>query len=199
MARVNIKFMSEAAYKKLLTYKFSLVIHDLTVEFCQRYLLGHLSSLSHLGKPDYRTSDQMVQAARSGKQNIVEGSEDLETSLKMAIKLTNVAKASLEELTTDYEDFLRQRGLAIWTKNDPRVLAFRREAAQNISLLGDLSDLRNLKLPKDPEEVANFMLTLCHQASYLLHKQVQGLEKKHQTEGGFTEKLYQKRKAYRGF
>lgn len=191
--------MSEAAYKKLLTYKFSLVIHDLTVEFCKRYLLSNLGNLSHLGKPDYRTADQMIQAARSGKQNIVEGSEDLETSLKMAIKLTNVAKASLEELTTDYEDFLRQRGLAIWTKNDPRVLAFRREIAEKISFLGDLSDLRNLKLPNDPETAANFMLTLCHQASYLLHKQVRGLEKKHQTEGGFTEKLYQKRKAYRGF
>lgn len=191
--------MSEAAYKKLLTYKFSLVIHDLTVEFCQRYLLCNSNNLSHLGRPDYRTSDQMVQAARSGKQNIVEGSEDLETSLKMAIKLTNVAKASLEELTADYEDFLRQRKMSVWLKTDPRVVVFRREAANIISFLSHLRDLRNLKLPKDPEAAANFMLTLCHQATYLLHKQVQGLEKKHEKEGGFTEKLYQKRKSYRGF
>ncbi len=189
--------MSEAAYKKLLTYRFSLVIHDLTVVFCKRYFLSNLNNLSHLGRPDYRTSDQMIQAARSGKQNIVEGSEDLETSLKMAIKLTNVAKASLEELIADFEDFLRQREMSVWSKNDPRVLTFRREIAEKISFLGDPSDLRNLKLPDDPETAANFMLTLCHQATYLLHKQVQGLEKKHQTEGGFTEKLYQKRKEFR--
>lgn len=188
-----------ASYTKLLTYRFALVIHDLTVGFCQRYLLGRLGSLSHLGKPDYRTADQMIQAARSGKQNIVEGSADLETSLKMAIKLTNVAKASLEELTADYEDFLRQREMSVWSKNDPRVLAFRREAAEVISLLSPLSDLRNLKLPQDPEAAANFMLTLCHQATYLLHKQVQGLEKKHESEGGFTEKLYKKRKEFRRY
>lgn len=115
----------------------------------------------------------MIQAARSGKQNIVEGSEGMSTSLKTAIKLTNVAKASLEELLADFEDFLRQRSLNRWSKNDQRVRLFRGKAAK---LVRHLSNLRNLREP------ANLLLTLCHQATYLLNRQVKALEKKHQTE-----------------
>lgn len=189
--------MSNAPYTKLLTYRFSVIIYDLTVEFCKKFLLSNLSSLSNLGKPDYRTADQMIQAGRSGKQNIVEGSDALKTSFKMGIKLTNVSKSSEEELLQDFEDFLRQRGLAIWDKNDPRVLVFRRKAAKLVSSLSYLSDLRRqLPLPEDPEEAANLMLTLCHQITFLLNRQVESLERKHLTEGGYTEKLYQNRLKY---
>lgn len=193
--------MSEQSYKKLLTYRFSAIIYDLTVEFCNRYLLSDSSNLSNLrGTPDRRTADQMIQAARSGKQNIVEGSEAMRASLKMAIKLTSVAKASEEELLEDYEDFLRQRNFEIWTKDDPKVVSFRRKAAKIVSDLSNLSDLRGrLQLPNDPEEATNLMLTLCYQVTYLLNKQVEGMERKHETEGGYTESLYRKRKQFRGY
>lgn len=186
--------MKQQPYKKLFTYWFSVIIYDLTVQFCKRYVL---SSLSNLGSPDKRMADQMIQAARSGKQNIVEGSEELKTSLKMGIKLTNVAKASIEELLADYEDFLRQRDLAIWEKEDFRVKKVRVFSAKLVSNLSDLGNLgRELKLPKDPESAANTLLTLCHQGTYLLNKQVEALEEKHKKEGGYTEKLYNSRIRY---
>lgn len=186
--------MSEAPYKKLLTYRFSVIIYDYTVLFSKRFVLV---SSSNLGKPDYRTADQMNQAARSQKQCIAEGSDALKTSFKMGIKLTNVAKSSGEELLNDYEDFLRQNTLAIWDKNDPRVLEIRRKSAALIGNLSYLSDFaKELPLPNTPEEAANLMLTLCHQITFLLNRQVEALEKKHLTEGGYTEKLYNKRKAF---
>ena len=138
-------------------------------------------------------------AARSGKQNIVEGSDSLKTSLKTGIKLTNVAKASIEELIGDLEDFLRQRKLNMWDKNDPRVLALREKYSKivsNLSNLGSIGD-ESWELPDNPEEAANLLLTLSHIATYLLNKQVDALEKKHITEGGYTEKLYEQRQNYR--
>lgn len=181
----------------MFTFWYTLLIQDLTVGFCKRWVKS------------WKLTEQMNGAARSGKQNIVEGSEAMQTSLKMAIKLTNTAKASTEELLADYEDFLRQKSLVIWGRDDPRIIAFRKRAVELVSNLRNLSNLRvppsagqienlqkQLKLPQSPEEAANLMLTLCHQASYLLNKQVIGMEKKHETEGGFTEKLYWKRKAY---
>jgi len=201
--------MSSAPYKKLFTYWFSVIIYDLTVEFCKRFLLSSLGNLSNLGgAPDRRTADQMIQAGRSGKANIAEGSEALKTSLKMGIKLTNTAKASEEELLGDYEDFLRQRGLEIWNKNDPRVMMYRRKAAGLVRNLSNRSNLRSerestklireeFSLPDDPEEAANLILTLCHQITYLLNRQVEALEKKHEREGGYTEKLYTKRLRFR--
>jgi four helix bundle suffix protein len=178
------------SYKKLFTYRYALLTYDLTVEFCQRWIKS------------WKLREQMTGAARSGKQNIVEGSEGMKTSLKNGIRLTNVAKASLEELLADYEDFLRQRNLPQWDKSDPRVVLFRGKAAKLVSYLSHLSNLRwqeQLLLPRDPAEAANLLLTLCHQATYLLNRQVEALERKHQTEGGYTEKLYRKRKQYRGY
>ncbi len=188
-------------YKKLLTYWFTVIIYDRTVEFCKLFLLSHLGNLSNLGgAPDRRTSDQMIQAARSGKQNIVEGSQAMATSIKSAIKLTGVANASLEELIEDLEDFLRQRNLKQWPKDDPRILSLRRQSAalvSNLSILRDLSTLGGqLKLPQDPESAANFILTLCHQATFLLSKQVAALFAKHEHEGSLTEKLYTSRLKY---
>lgn len=188
------------SYKDLYTYRFSLIIYDLTVEFCRRWILDpHIKG--NIGyAPDKRLADQMVQAARSGKQNIAEGSADMKTSLKMAIKLTNVASASLEELIEDYEDFLRVRGLHVWSKNDSRTLYWRDKTAsfvKNLSNLGDLSILSLLPLPREPEIAANLMLTLGHQATFLLSRQVAAMEQKHIREGGYTEKLYNQRVNYR--
>lgn len=112
--------------KYLLTYRYSEIIHDLTVEFTKKYVLGYLSNLGQ--KPDYRTADQMNQAARSGKQNIVEGVGQSQTSKKGEIKLLGVAKASFDELLMDCEDFLRQNNLEIYPKPDPRVTKFRQIA-----------------------------------------------------------------------
>lgn len=186
-------------HKYLLTYRYSEIIYDLTVEFTQRYVLGHLSNLG--SRPDYRSADQMVQAARSGKQNIVEGVGQSNTSKKGEIKLLGVAKASLEELLADYEDFLRQRKLEIWPKTDSRVLKFR-ETAFRISNLSNLSSLGNLEerpvLPNNPGEAANFLLTLCHQATFLLDRQIKKAEEKFITEGGYSENLFKKRLNQRG-
>lgn len=184
--------------KYLLTYRYSEVIHDLTVEFTKTYILRNLSNLGHL-KPDYRQADQMNQAARSGKQNIVEGVGQSQTSKKGEIKLLGVAKASLEELLMDFEDFLRQNNLEIYIKTDPRItkfrqLAFKLSHLSNLSNLGDL--IEKPKLPGNPQDAANFLLTLCHQATYLLDKQIKSLEGKFIKEGGFTENLFKKRLKY---
>src|SRR5215510_16475770 len=96
-------------YRKLKSFQVAQLVYDVTVRFCDRYI-----------EKRSRTHDQMVQAARSGVQNIAEGSQASGTSKKMELKLTNVARASLEELRLDYEDFLRQRGLPLWDRNDPR-------------------------------------------------------------------------------
>jgi four helix bundle suffix protein len=158
------------------------------VEFCDREIRS------------WKLKEQMNGAARSGKQNIVEGSDNLTTSLKLCTGLTGVAKSSIEELIGDLEDFLRQRNLKQWNKNDPRVTALR---AKSATLVRNLSNLRNpeflktLPLPQDPEDAANFLLTLCHQATYLLNRQVESLKKKHEQEGGLTEELYRKRIEFR--
>lgn len=175
-------------YKKLFTYWFSVIIYDRTVEFCEREIRS------------WKLKEQMNGAARSGKQNIVEGSDNLTTSMKLCIGLTGVAKSSLEELIGDLEDFLRQRKLSQWEKNDPRVVELRTRSAnvvRNLSHLRNLRELEKLPLSEDPEEAANFLLTLCHQATYLLNNQVASLKKKHEREGGLAEELYRKRTEYR--
>src|SRR3989338_1179297 len=143
--------------KYLLTYRYAEIIHDLTVEFTKKDVLSPLRNLSYLSnfKPDYRQADQINQAARSGKQNIVEGIGQSQTSKSGEIKLLGVAKASFEELLADYEDFLRQNNLKIFSKYDSRITAFRKKAYQ-LSHLSNLSDLGNLiekpKLPGDPQD-----------------------------------------------
>lgn len=187
-------------YKKLFTYWFALIIYDLTVDFTKRNIKS------------YKLREQMDGAARSGKQNIVEGSEGMQTSLKSAIKLTGVAKASFEELIGDLEDYLRQRELERWSKNDQRVIEFRGKSAKLVKQLASsykdealvrnlssLSNLRRLFKPSSDEEEVNLLLTLCHQETFLLNKQVISLQAKHAKEGGLTEKLYQNRKSYRGY
>jgi len=138
----------------------------------------------------------MIQAARSGKQNIIEGVGQSQTSKKGEIKLLGVSMASLEELLADYEDFLRQRKLEIWLKTDRRIAEFRKNSFR-LTSLSNLSDLGNLKekpiLPENPQEAANFLLTLCHQATFLLNRQIKALEEKFIKEGGFSENLFKRR------
>lgn len=179
--------MNTQPYKKLFTYWYSLIIYDLEVEFTKKYISS------------WKLREQMDGAARSGKQNVVEGSDSLKTSLKTGIKLTNVAKASIEELIGDLEDFLRQRKLKMWDKNDPRVLIFREKYSRIVRSLSNLGNLEKegIELPNDSEKATNLLLTLCHIATYLLNKQVDALERKHITEGGYTEKLYEQRQNYR--
>ena len=167
-------------YRKLRSYQLAEVIYDATVIFCNRFI-----------NKRSRTHDQMVQAARSGAQNIAEGSMALATSKKMELKLTGVARASLEELLLDYKAFLRQRGLPIWDKDSPEALRVRKK---RVSDLSDLSDWSNLS---DPETFANVMICLINQATYLLRRQIQSLEERFLQEGGFTERLYHARKRAR--
>ncbi len=177
--------------KYLLTYRYSEIIHDLTVEFVKKYI-------------DYksRTRDQMEQAARSGKQNIVEGVSAGATSKSSEIKLLGVANASFEELLMDFEDYLRQNHLEIYPKTDPKVTAFRQKAYQ-LSNLRNLSDLGNLiqkaELPENPQDAANFLLTLSHLVTYLLSKQIVAVKDKFIQEGGLNEQLYKARTKQRGF
>ena len=157
----------------------------------------------------------MVQAARSGVQNIAEGSMASATSKKTELKLTSVARASLEELLLDYQDFLRQRGLRLWRKDSPEALAVRNRykepSASAQSLSDDLdsadaskkSDLSESFDPyqiskANPEAAANTLLCLINQASYLLAKQMQKLGKDFVEEGGFTERLYRERNKQKG-
>lgn len=175
-------------YRKLRSFQTAQAVYDATVVFCDRFV-----------DKRSRTHDQMVQAARSGVQNIAEGSMASATSKKTELKLTGVARASLEELLLDYEDFLRQRGLRIWAKDSPEALAVRRKYQSDTSDSSDRSD------KSDPycfstasaEVAANTLICLINQASYLLGRQLQKLEQQFLNEGGFTEKLYRTRQQVR--
>lgn len=132
----------------------------------------------------------MVQAARSGKQNIAEASQDSGTSKKTEFKLTGVARGSLQELLEDYKDFLRQRRLPIWPKEHPQAEAIRKLAYRTDRTYGTY---RTYIEEAPPEVAANTMLCLIHQANYLLDRQLESLEKRFLEEGGFTERLYRAR------
>lgn len=174
-------------YENLLVYQIAVIIYDLTIIFCKNYLADN-----GRGLPTRRTQDQLIHAVRSGKQNIVEGS--LEKSLKMNIKLTGVSRASYSEAIEDFRDFLRSNSLALWDKDDPRVLEIRaiRVNKSNLSNLTDWSNWTN-----SPESFANLVITLIHLENYLLDKLLRALEQKFITEGGYSENLFKKRLAFR--
>ncbi len=190
-------------YRNLKSFQIAQLVYDVTVRFCDRYI-DRFS----------RTKDQMVQAARSGVQNIAEGSKASGTSKKTELKLTNVARASLEELRLDYEDFLRQRGLRQWAREDPRRAALinRRcatadEVAQWVKEIHDGpsghhgQDGRNRPSTTStvstkstyPEIAANAALVLIAVACSLLDRQLASQAEAFEKEGGFTERLYQRR------
>jgi len=162
-------------YEDLLSFQKARVIYDASVWFCGRYLQ----------RAD-RTNDQMIQAARSGKQNILEGSLASGTSKKTEIKLTNVARASLEELLEDYRDFLRVRSLRLWEKNSREALFVRRFGrTENVTY----ETYRTYIETRPPEVAANIIICLIHQTNYLLDQQIRQLEKAFVTEGGLSERM----------
>ena len=173
-------------FRSLKSYQMSEIVYDGTVVFCDRWI-GRRS----------RTHDQMVQAARSGKQNIAEGSMASGTSKKFELKLVGVARASLEELLLDYQDFLRQRKLPLWGKEHPKAQKIRKLAfASNRSY----KTYRTYIEAVPPEVAANTLICLIHQTNFLLDQQLRQLEKQFLEQGGFTEKLYRARhKARRRF
>ena len=165
--------------RQLKSFQHAELVYDATVKFCDR-------SIDRRS----RTHDQMVQAARSGRQNIAEGSQASGTSKKMELKLAGVARTSLEELLLDYEDFLRQRGLTLWPKEHPIAQLVRRLAyATNRSYLTYESYIES----SPPEVAANTLVCLIHQTNYPLDQQLRQLEKVFLKDGGFTERLYKAR------
>jgi four helix bundle suffix protein len=162
-------------YQELLSYQKAEVVYDLTHRFCEKFL-----------QRGDRTKDQMVQAARSGKQNIAEGSKAGNTSKEMEIKLTNVARASLEELLLDYQDYLRVRDLRQWEK-DSREALYVRDIARQTPLTFEV--FREFCETRSDEVVANIAICLIHQTNYLLDRQIKWLEQNFIKEGGLRERM----------
>lgn len=162
-------------YEDLLSYQKAVIVFDGTVRFCERFV----------SKRD-RTYDQMIQAARSGKQNIGEGSQASGTSKEMEIKLTNVARASLEELLIDYRDFLRLRGLEEWTRDHPYTKRLRELNRQPGA---DYETFKKGIEHPDPAIAANVMIGLIKLTNYLLDRQIEHLEKAFVEEGGMRERM----------
>ncbi len=169
-------------YRKLRSFQTTTVIYDATVSFCERFM-----------DKRSRTVDQMVQAARSGRQNIAEGSRATATSSQTELRLINVARASLDELLLDFEDFLRQRGLRQWGKDDPearevRAVGQKKDRSDQADRTDGEAYSRWLA-GKDPAVVANTVICLIHQANYLLDQQIAGLERQFVEGGGYSEQL----------
>jgi four helix bundle suffix protein len=170
--------------ERLLSFQKARIVFHGTVRFCQRFM----------SKRD-RTYDQMVQAARSGKQNILEGSQASATSKEMEIKLTNVARASLEELLEDYRDFLRDRGVEEWSKDHrctQRLRQLNRQSNANYETFR-----KGIEHP-DPIIAANVMIGLIKLTNYLLDQQIRYLERSFVKEGGLRERMTRARLAARG-
>lgn len=170
-------------YQDLLSFQKARIVYDATVYFCDRYIDRRS-----------RTHDQMVQAARSGKQNILEGSQASGTSRETEIKLVNVARASLEELLEDYRDYLRTRGYALWAKDSREALFVRK--------LGSSHDVsyetyRPYLETRPPDVSANIIICLIHQTNYLLDQLLRRLEKDFLEKGGLKENMFKARIAYR--
>jgi four helix bundle suffix protein len=162
-------------YKRLLAYQKAEIVYDATVHFCDRFI-----------DKRSRTHDQMIQAARSGKQNIVEASMASATSKETEIKLTNVARASLEELLADYRDFLRSRGLEEWPQEHPYALRLRElNKIRNATYATFQKGIENA----DPGIAANVILGLIRVTSFLLDHQLRSLEGAFVREGGLRERM----------
>lgn len=170
-------------WKDLYFYRKSDVLYRLTVEFCKRFLPAHGD----------RTVDQMVQAARSGKQNIIEGSEDGQTSSEMKIKLLNVARGSLQELRADYQDYINTHHLSVWPKDNERQQRLRNFCHSH----NDYSDYETLVAKMNDEEIANMALTLCHQTDKMMCAYIEKLGNKFVKEGGIKERMHAARTGYR--
>ena len=171
-------------YRELLSYRKAEIVYDITFRFTKKFL-----------RRGDRTIDQMVQAARSGKQNIAEGAKAAKTSTEMELKLTNVARASLEELLIDFQDYLRVRDHATWDKDSKQALFVRklgRSPDETCETYQEFVDTRS------DDVVANIALCLVHQANYLLDQQIRRLETDFVKTGGIKEQMYQARMKHRG-
>jgi len=170
-------------YQTLLSFQKAEVVYDITFRFAHKFL----------SRGD-RTVDQMIQSARSGKKNILEGSKAAPTSTESEIKLTNVARASLEELLDDYRDFLRARDFAIWDKNSREAMYVRtlgRKTPQTFE------DYREFVETRPSHVVANIAICLIHQTNYLIDQQLYRLEQDFLKTGGLRERMTQARLQYR--
>lgn len=171
----------KGGYQSLKAYQVSELIYDITYYFTNRYL-----------RYSDRTTDQMLQAARSGKQNIAEGSKSSTTSTETEIKLTNVAKASLEELLIDYQDYLRVRHLSLWDQDHPRYERVRKYA-RSAQIFVEYTSI----LPKmNDEEIANLAITLIHQATYLLRRLIISQQEQFIHNGGIREQMSRARRRH---
>ncbi len=173
---------NKGGYRSLAVYRITEIVYDLTYYFTHRFLDSH-----------DRTVDQMLQAARSGKQNIAEGSEASTTSAETEIKLTNVAKASLEELLLDYEDYLRTRRLKIWDSNHPRYAKLR-EYCKSESFRQQYGSVFSRL---DEEELCNMAITLINQATYMLRRLIERQQEMFLKNGGVREQMTRARLDYR--
>ena len=179
---MNTFLKNKGNCRSLRVYRVSKIIYDITFLFTRRFL-----------SPNDRTTDQMVQAARSGKQNIVEGSKAATTSMETQIKLTNVARASLQELLEDYEDYLRVRELVKWDKDSSKALQAREFCATH---LDDAYYRQAVKVRSD-ETVANIAIILIHQADVLLQGLINRQQSDFLAEGGIREQMSQARRQWR--
>lgn len=169
-------------YRNLRVYKLTEIIYDLSVIFAEKFI-----------RKGSRTRDQIEQAARSGKQNIAEGSEASTTSKETEIKLTNVAKASLEELLLDYEDYLRQNGLPQWGKQHPRTVRLREYLKSGQFIAEPMQYARKM----NAEEYCNLCITLINQATYMLRRLIERQQEQFLQTGGIREQMHRARLDYR--
>jgi four helix bundle suffix protein len=178
------RLRASGGYRTLRSFQAATIIYDATIAFCGRFV-----------DQRSRTTDQMVQAARSGRQNIAEGSRASATSSQSELRLVNVARASLDELLLDYEDFLRQRNLRQWGKDDPEAREVREMGREHPTDPTDQTDPSDSKPyarwlnHAEPVVVANAIICLIHQANYLLDRQISALERGFVQEGGYSERL----------
>jgi restriction system protein len=194
LRKIRSALRPSGGYRQLRSFQVATIIYDATVAFCDRFI-----------DKRSRTRDQMVQAARSGRQNIAEGSRASATSSQTELRLVGVARASLDELLLDYEDFLRQRRLPLWDKNAPQARKVRElgrapdprqadqtrrseqtDQAREVDAFGPYAVWVN---HQDPAIIANSVICLIHQANYLLDRQIASLEAAFVGEGGYTERL----------
>ena len=195
------KLRPSGGYRDTCSFQTSTIIYDATVWFCEKFVDARS-----------RTVDQMVQAARSGRQNIAEGSRAAATSSQTELRLLNVARASLEELLLDYEDFLRHRRLQQWTADSTEASAVRRVPREfrndqtdpsNQTDLSDLTDQERWSLyarwldHQDPAVRANALICLIHQTNFLLDRQITAIEQQFIEGGGYSEQLATARLAHR--
>ncbi|MBP3440584.1 MAG: four helix bundle suffix domain-containing protein [Tidjanibacter sp.] len=182
MDKKNTFLPQKGNYKQLIVYRKAECIYDITFHFAHRFL-----------EHSDRTIDQMIQAARSGKQNIAEGSAASTTSSEMELKLINVAKASLQELLVDYEDYLRVRGLEQWSEDDERYQRTRKVCGEH----NDSEYYRTLLPDRSAETIANIVIILIKQSDYLLFRLIEKLKADFMEKGGIREEMTRARLATR--